>query len=188
MRETVTLENNMPVELALSFTTGKIVEGRTGQRVMYSLDFPPEHVLFVDLPVSQKITMLQVAVGERFFICRRPKNGQVPIRWDVWLSPQTEKMRAAKEMQPDPGTSELTRQLDASLRQVQERKAALRIAPAPQTAPSTLPTGTNGPVAVPTRIWGSAEKVRAWAARGEDDERRRASIAAGKGEPGPSRP
>ena len=50
-------------------------------------------MMFLDRAVSQKLNLLQP--GERFSICKEPKNGAVPPRGDVWLSPGTEQIRAA---------------------------------------------------------------------------------------------
>src|SRR4051794_10229869 len=99
MRNSVVFENNVPVELALAFPEGKIVPGRYGDPIMHSLDFPVQHVMFLSLGVAQRLNHLDVQPGERFFICKRPKNGTVPARWDLWLAPATEKERAAREMQ-----------------------------------------------------------------------------------------
>src|SRR5438874_2011805 len=103
MRNSVVFQNNVPVELALAFPEGKIVTGRYGDRVMHSLDFPGQHVMFLSLAVAQRLNHLELQPGEHFFICKRPKNGSVPGRWDLWLAPATEQQRAAKEMQePEP--------------------------------------------------------------------------------------
>jgi hypothetical protein len=83
---------NAPVAVALRFTEGKIVSGRWGDRVMYSLAEPPDHVMFLDLDVAQKIHMLEPAIEERFVICKRK-----PKVWDMWLAPESEKARAARE-------------------------------------------------------------------------------------------
>src|ERR1035441_10261390 len=61
---------NEPVEVCLHWPEGRIVAGRFGERVMYSLDQPPEHVMFLDLPVAQQINMLEPGMNP-FVICKR---------------------------------------------------------------------------------------------------------------------
>lgn len=90
-REKVTFEPNTPVTVTLKYSEGKIVAGRL---VMYSLE--GNQVMFVDMSVAQKIDLLEVNSGESVTICKR-WNGQrgSAVRWDVWLSPATEKTHAA---------------------------------------------------------------------------------------------
>lgn len=170
MRDKISFEPNVPVTVTLQYQEGKIVDGRFGQQVMFSLS--GNQIMYLDLAVAQKVNMLEPAVGESFAICKR-SNGQrgQPVRWDVWLTPETEKFRAAKEnpgaawnRPPRPAIpatdppSELEQQLDRSLAEIQARKRdaalATRRPPAPATAPPAaqpLGTGTNGPVAVAQR-------------------------------------
>ncbi len=93
-RNTVAFNSNVPVELALAFPNGKFIDAPMGKRVMFSLDYPEQSVMFLDPGVAQKINLLELKPGERFSICKRPKNGSTPARWDVWLSPATEQARA----------------------------------------------------------------------------------------------
>ena len=162
-RPKVSFESNVPVELAIHWAEGKIVAGRFGEQVMYSCDCPAGSVMFLDMAVSQKINMLEIQPSERFFICKRPKNGSVPGRWDVWLSPSTEKLRAMKESAggawtspvPAPVLTQAQRQqIDGSIRDIQERKAAaIGARPAAAAAgPQPQGTGTHGPMAVPQRL------------------------------------
>jgi hypothetical protein len=153
-KPTVEFPLNVPVELCLRYPEGKIVEGRFGDRVMWGLDFPDEHVMFIDLAVAQKITNLEIRPGEHFFLCKRQKAGQKKAMWDIWLSPITEQMRAQVEMaqmeppaappKPAEDPSMLERQLRASLIEAQARKE-------PQSAPAAVPApaANHGPVALP---------------------------------------
>ena len=177
-RPKVSFEANVPVELAIHWAEGKIVAGRFGDQVMYSCDCPADSVMFLDMAVSQKINMLEIQPGERFFVCKRPKNGSVPARWDVWLSPATEKLRAMKESPGGAWTSPVLpaaqrQQIDGSIRQVQERKAAAiadrpaAAAVATQPVPQPQGTGTYGPVAVPQRLAAPPEKATYQAAMRE---------------------
>jgi hypothetical protein len=153
MRDTITFEPNTPVTVTLQYAEGKIMDGRFGQRVMWGLD--GDQVMFLDLNVAQQINMLEPQAGESITICKM-WNGQKgqKARWDVGLSIETEKFRAAKEARrvvpgavarPVPASappSQLELQVDARLQEIQERRAAAveRKPPAPETA---------GPVAVP---------------------------------------
>jgi len=75
-------------------------------------------------PQAESLAILKIQAGESFRICLHDqKRGEIPF-WSVWLSPSTEKARAAAE------TSELEEQLSRSLELVKDR-AALR------------PTGTD---------------------------------------------
>jgi hypothetical protein len=48
--------------------------------------------------VAASVNMLEITAGESFFVCKR-WNGdrKQPPRWDVWLTPESEKARAAVE-------------------------------------------------------------------------------------------
>jgi hypothetical protein len=189
MREKIKFEPNVPETVTLQYKEGKTVDGRFGQQVMFSLE--NNLVMYLDLAVAQKINMLEPAPGESFCICKR-WNGdrKQQVRWDVWLSPATEKLRAAKEhpggnysspgkpagfdqanvyARKEPPPSELEQQLQASLDEIQRRNRGetliQRRPPAAETAPAIAPpqgTGTNGPVAMP-RPEPVAAAAPAWA-------------------------
>jgi len=151
MRDKIIFEPNTPQTVTLQYAEGKICDSRFGQSVMWGLD--GDQVMFLDLNVAQQINMLEPQAGESITICKlwNGQKGQ-KARWDVGLSLETEKFRAAKEARrvvpaaearPVPASrppSQLEMQADAQLRQIQERRAAERKPPAPETA---------GPVAVP---------------------------------------
>lgn len=169
MRDKVTFEPNMPQTVTLQYQEGKLVDGRFGQQVMFSLE--GNKLMYLDLGVAQKINMLEPAVGESFVICKR-WNGQKgqPVRWDVWLSPETEKCRAAKEhpggnySSPQPGQpsrdfdqanlyqrsharspsqaappSELEQQLQASLEEISRRNRGANLVERRPPAAETAP-------------------------------------------------
>jgi hypothetical protein len=148
-RDKIKFEANIPVELSLAYPQGKIVDGQFGQQTMYGLCFPDNHVMFLDLAVSQKLNVLQLQPGEHFVICKRPKNGSTPARWDVWLTPATEQMRAQRERpssrpaSPEP-PSHLERQLAASIHEAQQRRPP-QSAPAPQPGPVMVPPVNGAP-------------------------------------------
>lgn len=52
-------------------------------------------ILYLDSSVAAKLNYMEIAVGERFFICKRWNGLRKPgPRWDLWLSPEAEKIRA----------------------------------------------------------------------------------------------
>src|SRR4051794_18549185 len=106
--EKVRFELHTPEMVTLS-TRGRIVDGRFGQQTYYQL--ADGRALYLDLDVSQKLNLLEVQPGETVGICKRGRD-----RWDVWLSPETENMRAAK--QPSP----LEQQLRGSITDVNEKR------------------------------------------------------------------
>ncbi len=92
-------ENNQPREIALAFAQGRITPSNFGaDQVMYTLEYPPNHITFVDLGASQKINQLRAAQGERLMICKRKgAERNSPVRWDVALASSAEMARAAEE-------------------------------------------------------------------------------------------
>ena len=161
MRDKIKFETNVPQTVTLQYREGKLVDGRFGEQVMFSLE--GNLLMYLGLSVAQKVNMLEPAVGESFVICKRGsgQKGQ-PVRWDVWLSPETEKCRAAKEnpdaawtSRPTPRPpashlpSELESQLNASLEIQKLRRAnAVPI----ERQPPAEGSGTNGPVSLPRAV------------------------------------
>lgn len=153
-RDTVEFDLNVPVEVALKYPQGKIISTRNGERVMYTTC--DDRVVFLDLAQGQQINELGVNVREKFCICKR-KKGTGPVEWDVWLSPETEKARAAAEMQrrPEP-PSELEQKLAQSIALAKMGKlgelgdGTFAIKPKP-AATSASSTGDSCIQTVPTR-------------------------------------
>lgn len=113
--EKIKFEYNEPVAVTLRHPAGKIVSGRFGEQVYFSL--ADNRCMYLELDTAQKINMLEPQAGETVVICKRSSK-----IWDVWLSPDTEKMRAVK----DAGSIEAT--LRASVTAVNEnRYATLRV-------------------------------------------------------------
>jgi hypothetical protein len=94
-RDVVQFPAGEPVEVALQYREGKTISTRGGERVMFSLKTPAEHVMFLDARVAEKIAKLGPAAGERFFVCVRGTGKKA--EWDCWLSTDTEKVRAGRE-------------------------------------------------------------------------------------------
>src|SRR3954452_24437854 len=106
--DNVRFELHRPVEVTLT-TTGEIVEGKFGRQTFYRCE--DGRCMYLDLAVSQKLNILEVKPGETVGICKRGKGV-----WDVWLSPATEQMRAAKE------PPSLAGQLRGSITEASERR------------------------------------------------------------------
>jgi len=115
LRQTVEFEPNVPVEVALKFAgAGKIVSGRFGERVMFTLC--DDRVMFLDLGPAQKVNELGPKPGEKFMLCKPGKKG---AEWTCWLSPAAEQARAASEQAKE---SALERQLRESIELAQRGK------------------------------------------------------------------
>ncbi len=98
--EKLVLTPNVPVQIALKFSDGKLVEGRYGDQVMFSLT--NGQVMYLDTDSAAKINLLEPRKHEPFFICKRTgKKTDSPII-DVWKdagatppSPQVQAAAAA---------------------------------------------------------------------------------------------
>ena len=94
----VTFTPNVPVQIALKYPQGKLISGRLGEQMLFTMVDGQQ--MYLPMDVASKISMLEINVNEPFCICKRwsGQKGQ-PARWDVWLTPQAEKDRAAEENQ-----------------------------------------------------------------------------------------
>ena len=81
--EKLTLTPNVPQQIALKFPDGKLVEGRYGDQVMFSLT--NGQVMYLDTDVAAKINLLDLRKNEPFMICKRwtGKKGDSP-QLDIW--------------------------------------------------------------------------------------------------------
>jgi hypothetical protein len=88
MKEVVRFAIDTPVEVALRFETGKHVEGRYGDQVMYSL--LDNRVMYVPPYVEQRIQELAVAAGEPLQLCKQAKidGNRKWVEWSVRRAPQ----------------------------------------------------------------------------------------------------
>jgi len=88
MKEVVKFSINTPVEVTLQFETGKHVEGRYGDQVMYSL--VDDRVMYVPPYVEQRFQELAIGAGEPLLLCKREvKDGtRNRIEWSVKRAPQ----------------------------------------------------------------------------------------------------
>jgi hypothetical protein len=88
MKEVVRFAIDTPVEVALRFETGKHVEGRFGDQVMYSL--LDNRVMYVPPYVEQRIKELAIAAGEPLQLCKQAKTdgNRKWVEWSVRRAPQ----------------------------------------------------------------------------------------------------
>lgn len=73
---------NTPVEVALSYSTGKPISTRFGIRIMFTL--VGGQVMFLHSSTALKISRAAIRPGERFFICRDKKKRGALDFWRVW--------------------------------------------------------------------------------------------------------
>jgi hypothetical protein len=88
-RDIVEFSPNVPVQVALAYGAGKIVDTRMGQRVMFTL--VDGRVMFHDVDFAQRINELRPEPREPFYIVRNQeaKRGS-PVQWRAWRSPGSE--------------------------------------------------------------------------------------------------
>src|SRR5436305_14277949 len=88
MKDIVKFAIDTPVEVALRFETGKHVEGRYGEQVMYSL--LDNRIMYVPPYVEQRIRELAVAAGEPLQLCKQSKTdgNRKWVEWIVRRAPQ----------------------------------------------------------------------------------------------------
>jgi hypothetical protein len=88
MKKVVKFAIDTPVEVALRFETGKHVEGRYGDQVMYSL--LDNRVMYVPPHVEERIRELALAAGEPLQLCKQGKTdgNRKWVEWSVKRAPQ----------------------------------------------------------------------------------------------------
>ena len=88
MKEVVRFAVDTPVEVALRFETGKHVEGRYGDQIMYSL--VDNRVMYVPPYVEQRIRELAIGAGEPLQLCKQAKTdgNRKWVEWSVRRAPQ----------------------------------------------------------------------------------------------------
>jgi hypothetical protein len=103
MKEVVRFAIDTPVEVALRFETGKHVEGRYGDQVMYSL--LDNRVMYVPPYVEQRLRELAVAAGEPLHLCKQAKTdgNKKWVEWSVRRAPQQPRPSANERAAADPG-------------------------------------------------------------------------------------
>jgi hypothetical protein len=88
----VQFANNCPVEVALKYASGKLVNGSYGDQYYYSLSHSSDGApgMYLDPEAASKIDRLKVRPNEPFWICKRKGAGRnAAVIWDVWKGEQT---------------------------------------------------------------------------------------------------
>jgi hypothetical protein len=158
MTQIVRFDMNVPIDLTLKYTAGKTVEGRYGNRVMYTL--ADNRVMYLAPIVASRISQLGIEAGELFQICKLEKReGQRKfIEWRVQRlenEPETQLehdlresikvAQAAKDALPSEAAEESGLQSpDAMPEQAQDQPQLLEPSPAPVPAVVPPPNGSNG--------------------------------------------
>ena len=147
---------NVPILVALQSPQGVVVEGRYGNRMMFSLT--DGRVMYVPPIVATKIEAEGIAAGERFELCKAQiKNGHGrSVEWALRrLDPEEQLVEVARDA-PAPET-QLERDLRVSAELANAKKADHESAESPHSAPVPAMPMTNangngnGASAVPAR-------------------------------------
>lgn len=146
------LQSNVPELIALKYPTGKIVTSNFGDEKQVFYTLVDGRSAYFSLGVANSITNLMLGTREPFYVCKRGEGKKV--QYDVWLTPEGEKIRAELEAAP-PVTARvpapvpapkpagadrsLEEQLLASLDQIRQRRDGLPPAPRPVAVPDRAP-------------------------------------------------
>jgi hypothetical protein len=146
--------SNVPVEVALKWTDGKIVQGMYGERVMFTLT--DGRKMFVDGDVAARVHMLEPVPGEPIIICKqRPHGRGASTIWKVYREGDNAQPRTAA------GESALERDLRNSLN-VQARPQVTSRPPAPNISdPAPRPPAPPPPVTQAPAANGNGHKPAA---------------------------
>jgi hypothetical protein len=155
MKDVVRFAVDTPVEVTLRFETGKHVEGRYGDQVMYSL--VDNRVMYVPPYVEQRIRELAIGTGEPVLLCKQAKTdgNRKWVEWSVRRAPQqpvpSRNVTAAAETVP----SETQNHANGS---TNGKANGYANAPAPKPV-AVVPNGITGPgmTAMEMALNGAAE-------------------------------
>lgn len=134
---------NVPTQVALQSSQGVVVEGRYGNRMMFSLT--DGRVMYVPPIVATKIEAEGIAAGERFELCKAQiKNGHGrSVEWALRrLDPEEQFVEVAPDI-PAPET-QLEHDLRLSAEIANAKKASGESADLSHPAPAPVTPMTNG--------------------------------------------
>jgi len=139
---------NVPTQVALQSAEGIVVEGRYGNRMMFSL--VDGRVMYVPPIVATKIEAEGIAAGERFELCKAHiKNGHGrSVEWALRrLAPEEQLVEVA----PDTPAQEpqLEHDLRVSVEMASAKKASHDSLDSPSSAAPAIPSNGNGNGAAP---------------------------------------
>jgi hypothetical protein len=135
-------EFNKPETVELQSLQTLNVLGNYGAQTLYAL--MDGRRMYCDLKLDAQIKRLAPRPGESFMICKHKDSQDARVnRWTVWLTPESEKRRAAEEM-PEIAAA-LVDPMPANVREMKIPAQAVN-------EPAALaPTGTDGPLPQPAR-------------------------------------
>jgi hypothetical protein len=134
---------NVPIRVALQSPQGVVVEGRYGNRMMFTL--VDGRVMYVPPIVASKIEAEGIAAGERFELCKAQiKNGHGrSVEWALRrLSPEEQLDEIAPDA-PAPD-SPLERDLRISVEMASAKKMSSESPESPPSPPAQATPITNG--------------------------------------------
>ncbi len=142
--EKLAIRPNTPVQIALKYAGGKLVDGHYGQQVYFSLAMPPDTCLYMDLEPAAVVNGLEPRAGEAFWIQKVSdgRKGSKPT-WDAWFD-RDRKTQLATDLKTS------LADVDRQLSRITGAKTG---APAPVSAERTQPNAalaTNG--TAPTKL------------------------------------
>jgi hypothetical protein len=132
---------NVPTQVALQSSQGVVVEGRYGNRMMFSL--VDGRVMYVPPIVATKIEAEGIAAGERFELCKAQiKNGHGrSVEWALRrLDPEEQLVEVAPDAPPE---SQLEHDLRVSAEMANANKAHHELPDPPNPPPATATPMTN---------------------------------------------
>ena len=133
---------NVPIRVALQSAQGVVVEGRYGNRMMFTL--VDGRVMYVPPIVATKIEAEGIGAGERFELCKAQiKNGHG--RLVEWALRRLDPEEQLAEIAPDAPAPEpqLEHDLRVSIEMANAKKASTDLPepPHPEPTPATPPNG-----------------------------------------------
>jgi hypothetical protein len=134
---------NVPTQVTLQSSQGVVVEGRYGNRMMFSL--VDGRVMYVPPIVATKIEAEGIAAGERFELCKAQiKNGHGrSVEWALRRLDSEEQLVDVAPDAPDPET-QLEHDLRVSTEMANAKKVNHESTELPDPAPSPETPMTNG--------------------------------------------
>jgi hypothetical protein len=134
---------NVPTQVTLQSSQGIVVEGRYGNRMMFSL--ADGRVMYVPPIVATKIEAEGIAPGERFELCKAQiRNGHG--RSVEWALRRLDPEEQLVEVAPDPPAPEpqLEHDLRVSIEMANAKKASRELAESPSSASAPATPMING--------------------------------------------
>lgn len=134
---------NVPTQVALQSPQGVVVEGRYGNRMMFTL--VDGRVMYVPPIVATKIEAEGIATGERFELCKaQNKNGQRrSVEWALRRLDPEEQLADVALDTPAPETR-LEHDLRVSAEMANAKKANRELSEPSDPAPAPVTPMTNG--------------------------------------------